>query len=51
MIPPIFAFITLSGFAALYALYRRYTRISIAHIPGPRSESFILGMLMAYVVT
>lgn len=27
----------------LRALYRRYTRISIRHVPGPRSTSFLLG--------
>ncbi|KAF5375503.1 hypothetical protein D9615_009187 [Tricholomella constricta] len=31
--------------AALYRLYRRLTRISIAHIPGPESSSFVLGNL------
>ncbi|KAF8995462.1 cytochrome P450 [Cyathus striatus] len=29
----------------LYALYRRYTRISVSHILGPESESFFLGNL------
>ncbi|KAJ3733764.1 cytochrome P450 [Lentinula guzmanii] len=28
-----------------YFLYRRYTRISISHIPGPAPESFLLGNL------
>lgn len=36
---------TLGVFAVLYAGYRRYTRISISHIPGPKPESFILGNL------
>ncbi|KAJ3749248.1 cytochrome P450 [Lentinula detonsa] len=34
------------GIIALgYFLYRRYTRISISHIPGPAPESFLLGNL------
>ncbi|KAE9408599.1 cytochrome P450 [Gymnopus androsaceus JB14] len=34
------------GFIALaFFLYRRYTRISVAHIPGPEPESFLLGNL------
>jgi len=31
-------------FAIFYAIYRSYTRISIAHIPGPEPESFLLGI-------
>ncbi|KAJ3857523.1 cytochrome P450 [Lentinula lateritia] len=31
--------------AFAYFLYRRYTRISVSHIPGPDPESFILGNL------
>ncbi|TFK74528.1 cytochrome P450 [Pluteus cervinus] len=34
-----------SVLALLYGLYRRYTRISVAHIPGPPAESFTLGNL------
>jgi len=30
-------------FFALYNLYRRFSRISIAHIPGPKPDSFLLG--------
>jgi len=30
-------------FSALYNLYRRMSRISIAHIPGPKPDSFLLG--------
>ncbi|TFK44964.1 cytochrome P450 [Crucibulum laeve] len=37
---PLAVFILLSG---AYALYRRLTRISIADIPGPASDSFLLG--------
>lgn len=37
-------FTTLSVLAVLYAIYRRLTRISIAHIPGPPPESFLLGI-------
>ncbi|KAG0708519.1 cytochrome P450, partial [Suillus ampliporus] len=36
-----------AGFAALvivYRVYRRYTRISLADVPGPDSASFITGM-------
>ncbi|KAJ3880021.1 cytochrome P450 [Lentinula edodes] len=37
---------SLFGVIALaYFLYRRYTRISVSHIPGPEPESFILGNL------
>ncbi|KAG0708534.1 cytochrome P450 [Suillus ampliporus] len=35
-----------TGFAALvvvYGVYRRYTRISLADVPGPDSASFIMG--------
>ncbi|KAJ3988851.1 cytochrome P450 [Lentinula detonsa] len=35
----------LSVIALGYFLYRRYTRISISHIPGPAPESFLLGNL------
>jgi hypothetical protein len=31
------------GVAAVYACYRRYTRISVSHVPGPEPESFLLG--------
>jgi len=30
-------------FSALYNLYRRSSRISIADIPGPKPDSFLLG--------
>ncbi|KAJ7278476.1 cytochrome P450 [Mycena rebaudengoi] len=30
---------------ALYLIYRRWTRISIADVPGPEPESFLLGSL------
>ncbi|EGO00621.1 hypothetical protein SERLA73DRAFT_178475 [Serpula lacrymans var. lacrymans S7.3] len=29
----------------VYGLYRRYTRVSVADIPGPKSDSFLLGNL------
>ncbi|KAF9462391.1 cytochrome P450 [Collybia nuda] len=32
----------------LYWLYRRLTHISIAHIPGPKPESFLLGNLREF---
>ncbi|KAJ3761819.1 cytochrome P450 [Lentinula raphanica] len=37
--------ILLGVIALVYFLYRRYTRISISHIPGPEPESFWLGNL------
>ncbi|KAJ3772964.1 cytochrome P450 [Lentinula raphanica] len=37
--------ILLGAIALVYFLYRRYTRISIFHIPGPEPESFWLGNL------
>ena len=30
-------------FSALYKLYRRFSRISLVHIPGPEPDSFLLG--------
>jgi hypothetical protein len=36
-----------AGFAIsliIYGVYRRYTRISLADVPGPQSASFIMGM-------
>ncbi|KAJ7187843.1 cytochrome P450 [Mycena filopes] len=30
-------------FVAIYYLYRRWTRISVADIPGPKPDSFLLG--------
>ena len=40
----------LSGVAAacgLYTLYRKYSRISISDVPGPESNSFLLGVFVA----
>ncbi|KDQ56231.1 hypothetical protein JAAARDRAFT_158180 [Jaapia argillacea MUCL 33604] len=34
-----------AGLALLYVIYRRFTRISIADVPGPAPESFLLGNL------
>ncbi|KAL4269205.1 Cytochrome P450 superfamily protein [Pleurotus pulmonarius] len=34
--------------ALLQALYRRYTRISIRHVPGPPSDSFLLGNMREF---
>ena len=31
--------------AAAYAVYRRYTRISLDDVPGPENPSFLYGML------
>ncbi|KAF5385861.1 hypothetical protein D9615_002355 [Tricholomella constricta] len=36
--------VTLSA-ALVYACYRRYTRISVSDVPGPKPESFLLGNL------
>jgi hypothetical protein len=36
-----------AGFVALaivYGVYRRYSRISLADVPGPESASFVMGM-------
>ncbi|KAG5731010.1 Leukotriene-B4 omega-hydroxylase 3, partial [Termitomyces sp. T112] len=33
------------GAILVYTCYRRYTRISVSHVPGPEPESFILGNL------
>ncbi|KAG6821030.1 hypothetical protein H0H93_007920 [Arthromyces matolae] len=33
------------GASFFYNCYRRYTRTSIAHVPGPKPESFLLGNL------
>ncbi|KAK0461023.1 cytochrome P450 [Desarmillaria tabescens] len=35
----------LLAFLAVLSLYRRFTRISVSHIPGPPPESFVLGNL------
>ncbi|KAL6305107.1 cytochrome P450 [Sparassis latifolia] len=35
--------VLLGAVALLYRLYRIYTRVSIADIPGPESQSFLLG--------
>lgn len=40
-IPVLCAF---SSLCALYLVYRRYTRISVSHIPGPEPVSFLLGI-------
>ncbi|KAF9042656.1 cytochrome P450 [Hymenopellis radicata] len=34
--------------AALYALYKRYTRFSLSKIPGPKSDSFLFGNFKEY---
>ncbi|RDB25056.1 Leukotriene-B4 omega-hydroxylase 3 [Hypsizygus marmoreus] len=41
-------FIGFTLLAALYKLYQRVTRISIARVPGPEPESFLLGNLPEY---
>lgn len=33
---------------AVLSLYRRFTRISVSHIPGPPSESFALGVCVLF---
>ncbi|TFK45416.1 cytochrome P450 [Heliocybe sulcata] len=33
----------LSAVALLVAVYRRYTRLTLADVPGPKAESFLLG--------
>jgi len=33
------------GAAAMYAAYRRYTRISLEDVPGPENPSFLHGAL------
>ena len=38
-------FIAVVLLTVLYQLYRKLTRISVADIPGPEPESFILGKL------
>ncbi|RDB23388.1 hypothetical protein Hypma_009433 [Hypsizygus marmoreus] len=38
-------FVGLSLLVAIYEIYKRFTRISIAHIAGPESDSFLLGNL------
>ncbi|KAJ6623728.1 cytochrome P450 [Mycena sp. CBHHK59/15] len=45
MASPIQPFVALALVAVLYNIYRRWTRISVADIPGPESESFLLGNL------
>ncbi|EGO00602.1 hypothetical protein SERLA73DRAFT_104941 [Serpula lacrymans var. lacrymans S7.3] len=42
------AIASLGVLAVLYTVYRRFTRISIRHIRGPRSESFFLGNLKEF---
>lgn len=39
-----YAFTVAVATSVAYILYRRFTRISIAHIPGPKSPSWWLGM-------
>jgi hypothetical protein len=38
-------FVAVALLAVIYQLYRKLTRISVADIPGPEPESFILGKL------
>ncbi|KAF5345368.1 hypothetical protein D9758_008507 [Tetrapyrgos nigripes] len=38
-------FTSLLFLGGLYALYKRFTRISISHVPGPEPETFVLGNL------
>jgi hypothetical protein len=42
----LYALLSLLGI--LYALYRRAMHTSIAKIPGPEPESFLLGMSMSF---
>ena len=37
------ALLALFVFLFLYSIYRRFTRVSLADIPGPPAESFLLG--------
>ncbi|KAJ8585147.1 cytochrome P450 [Rhizopogon salebrosus TDB-379] len=41
----IFIAACLAALVIVYGVYHRYTRISLANIPGPKSASFILGNL------
>lgn len=38
--------IILATILVVFEAYRRLTRISIAKVPGPEPESFLLGLLM-----
>ena len=40
---PLYALVTL--ILAAYVIYRRLNRVSIADIPGPEPESWLMGML------
>ncbi|ESK91018.1 cytochrome p450 [Moniliophthora roreri MCA 2997] len=42
---PTFVLGSLICFGIIYALYRHFNRISIAHMPGPEPESFVFGNL------
>ncbi|THV06716.1 cytochrome P450 [Dendrothele bispora CBS 962.96] len=35
----------LGGLFVVYTIYKRFTRISISHVPGPEPETFVLGSL------
>jgi hypothetical protein len=42
-----------AGFVTLvivYRVYRWYTRISLADVPGPKSASFIMGTSMSFLL-
>jgi hypothetical protein len=34
----------------IYRVYRRYTRISLADVPGPESASFIMGIRISLLL-
>jgi hypothetical protein len=49
--PFILLCILLGLLGIFYALYRRATHTSIAQIPGPEPESFLLGMIRVFPLT
>jgi hypothetical protein len=40
----IFVAASFVALAILYGVYRRYSRISLADVPGPESASFMMGV-------
>ncbi|KAJ7204753.1 cytochrome P450 [Mycena pura] len=48
MEPTLYTIVIFSAVLAFYRVYRRWTRFSLADVPGPEPESFLLGSLPEY---
>jgi hypothetical protein len=48
---PLYASLAIVSLSVVYVVYRRYSRISISDIPGPKPSSFWLGKHRLFFIT